>query len=103
GAGRGQRGAGDEQHAAPRGAAVLHARDDLLADVAALVKTDAAHLVEQHIVWKSIAQRIVRAAFGNARGDTKSVPGPEIGGGGLRRVGAPGRRLIREAAVAQPA
>ena len=72
-AGRGARGRGD-QHAAAGGAAVLHARHHLLADIAALLETDAAIFVEQHIMREGVARRIVEAAFGDAMRDAQCMP-----------------------------
>ncbi len=62
---------------------MLHARDHLLADIAALPEADAAELVEQHVMRKGVAQRIVGAAFGDAVGDAEGVPGVGIRIGGV--------------------
>ena len=72
-AGRAMRRCGD-QHAAPRRAAMLHARHHLLADVAALPEADAAILVEQHVMREGVARRIVEAAFGDAMRDAQRMP-----------------------------
>src|SRR5690606_26227303 len=74
-AGGGQGGrAGGEQHAPPGGAAMLHARHDFLPDITALLETDAAALVEQHVMRKSVAQCVVAATLGYAMGDAEGVP-----------------------------
>ncbi len=65
----------DDQHPPPGRAAMLHARDDLLADIAALLEADAAGLVEQHVMREGVAELVVGPAFGNAVGDAQGLPG----------------------------
>ena len=78
---------------------MLHARHDLLADEAAFLETYAAHLVEQHVVWEGVSQRIVGAAFGDAIVDAERVP---VDLGGARRGGGAvmAEDRLLEAAVA---
>ena len=95
--------AGDDQHAAARRAAMLHARHHLLADIAALAEADATHLVEQHIVREGIAQSIVRPALGDAVRDAEGMPCFCVAAAGSCLIRPPGRRRLREARIAQPA
>src|SRR5690606_32039012 len=71
-----QRGIGRyKQHAPARRASMLHARNDLLPDIAALAEADAICLVQKNVVREGIAKLIVLAAFGDAMGDAQAVPG----------------------------
>ena len=66
----------DDRHdPGARRAAVLHARDDLLADVAALVEIDAVQLVHQRLVREGVAPQKILAAFGHAERDAVGVVG----------------------------
>ena len=55
---------------------MLHARDDLLTDVAAFVEIDPAQLIHQGFVREGVAEGEVLAAFRNAERDAVSVVGP---------------------------
>ncbi len=55
------------QDAAACRAAMLHARDDLLADIAALGETDALQLVEIGLVRKELARSDIGLAVGDAK------------------------------------
>ena len=107
GSGRGQGALGGrDQHAAARRSAMLHARDHFLSDIAALPEADAAGLVEQHVMRKCLAERIVAAAFGDAVGDAEGMPGGGFSVRRLsRRVVAPNPRRARQTAgrAARPA
>jgi hypothetical protein len=64
----------DDRHdARAGGAAVLHARDHLLADIAALPEGDAAELVEQRLVREGVAIEEVAPAIGDAEPDAAGV------------------------------
>ena len=83
---------GNRHDAAARGGAVLDARDDLLADIAALVEIDAVELVHVGFVRKGVAvdeverRRAARRARCGAlrRRRHRLSVGAEIGGGFLR-------------------
>ena len=51
---------------------MLHARHHFLTDITALLEADAAILVEQNIMGKSIGRRKISATFGNAMRDPQS-------------------------------
>ncbi len=79
--------------AGARGAAVLHARDHLLADEAALVEVDAAELVHVGLVRERIAVDEVEAAARDAERDAVRLVDrrldqvrAEIGGGFARKM-----------------
>ena len=72
GSGQGAAGAGDDE-AAAGGAAMLHARHHLLADVAALAEIDAGELVHVGVVGEGVAEGEVDAAFGDAERDAVGV------------------------------
>ena len=59
--------------ALPRRAAMLHARDDLLPDIAAFGEVDAVQLIEQRLMREGVAERVVAAAFRHAEPDTQSL------------------------------
>ena len=65
--------AGRDDEPPPRRAAMLHARDDLLADVAALAEVDAAELVHVGVVREGVAEGEVDAAFRHAERDAVRV------------------------------
>src|SRR5690606_26634645 len=66
----GQRLLGDDRHdALSRRAAMLHAGDDLLADVATLCEARPVQLVEERLVREGVAERIVPSALRHAEAD----------------------------------
>ena len=73
----------DRHHARARGAAMLDARDHLLADEAALVEVDAAELVHVGLVRKGIAVNEIEAAARHAERDPVRLVG-----GGLEQLRA---------------
>ena len=91
----------DGHDARARGAAVLHARDHLLADEAALVEVDAAELVHVGLVRERIAVDEVEAAARHAERDAVRLVGR-----GIEQLGAEvGRGLggqVRRQHAAQP-
>src|SRR5690606_17742768 len=91
-----------DQEAPPRRAPVMHARDDLLADIASLPQADAAHLVEQGVMRECAAEREVVAAFGNSLSNAERMPcvGTCVGGYTCT-VAAQGRMGRGETPIAQ--
>src|SRR5581483_281028 len=83
---RRERGAFGEDDPPPRRSAVLHARDDFLADIAALPEVDAAKLVHVDIVRKYLAIGEVGPALGDAEGDAVRVIGGPAGIGERTRL-----------------
>ena len=73
--------------ATARRAAMLHARDDLLADEAALGEVDAGELVHVRVMGEGLAEGEVDAALGNAEPDAMGVVG------GFGRFGEIGRHV----------
>src|SRR4029078_12157406 len=74
GAGSGQGCVARDRHdALPRRAAMLHARDDLLPDIAAFGEVDAVQLIEQRLMREGVAERVVAAAFRHAEPDTQGL------------------------------
>ncbi len=63
----------DGHHPLARYAAVLHARDDLLADEAALLEGHSVQLIEQRLVREGVAEHVVLAALGHAERDAMRV------------------------------
>ena len=63
----------DPHDALARGPAMLHARDDLLADVAALVEIDAVEQVEVGVVREGVAVGEIDAALRHADGDAQRL------------------------------
>src|SRR5690606_20041336 len=63
----------ERHHALARRRAVLHARDDLLADIAAFLEADPAELIEQRLVRKGVAQHVIPAALRHAERDAVRV------------------------------
>ena len=63
----------DGHDALPRRAAMLHARDDLLPDIASLLEVDAIQLIEQRLMREGVAERVVAAAFRHAEADAHGV------------------------------
>jgi hypothetical protein len=64
----------NKRHDAGTGrAAVLHARDDLLADVAALVEVDSVQLIHEGFVRKGVAEAKILRPFRHAKSDAMSV------------------------------
>ena len=70
-----RRGAGefDARDALARGSAMLHARDDLLADIAALVEIDPMEKIEIGVVREGVRIGEIEAALGRADGDAKAL------------------------------
>ena len=97
---------GDRHDAVARGAAMLDARDHLLADVAALVEIDAAELVHVGLVRKGVAIDEIEAAARHAErdamrlvvgGSTSVAPRSAAAsaarcGGSMQRMPSAGRR-----------
>ena len=88
---------GDRHDAGARGAAMLHARHDLLADVAALVEIDAAELVHVGLVREGVAVDEVDAAARHAERDAVRLV---VGGVDQRRAEIGGGLCRRDAAAA---
>ena len=83
---------GDRHDAVARGAAMLHARHDLLADIAALVEIDAVELVHVGFVRERVAIDEIESAARHAERDAVRLVGcgidqrrAEIGGGFARQ------------------
>ena len=82
----------DRHDAVSRGAAMLHARHHLLADIAALVEIDAGELVHVGLVREGIAVDEIEAAARHAERDAVGLVGRR-----LEQLGAEiGRRLLGE-------
>src|SRR5690606_24909153 len=72
-------------NAAPRRAAMLHARDDLLTNIAALSEGDAAKLIHVGVMREGVAISKIDGSLGYAEGDSVSVVMTRAGGCVARR------------------
>ena len=82
----------DPHGAGARGAAMLHPRHDLLADIAALVEIDAVQPVHVGLVRERVAIHEVEAAARHAERDAMRLIGgavDEVGADEMRRLSAP--------------
>src|SRR5580704_848109 len=59
---------------------MVHAADDLLADIAALLEIDAAEHIHQSLVWESLAKGEILASRGDTQRDAMGVIGCKRGG-----------------------
>ena len=96
----------DLHRAGARGAAVLHPRHHLLADIAALVEIDPVQAVHVGLVRERIAVHEVEAAAGNAAGDPMRIIGGAVDqfradqAGDLLREFLVGQNTFRQIAAA---
>src|SRR5215475_9108481 len=69
---------GDRHYAVARGAAMLHARYDFLAHIAALLEVDAAELVHVGLVREGLAVNEIKAAAWDSKRDTVRLVGARV-------------------------